>query len=150
VVVANEDQKIERFVEKPTTFVSDNINAGLYLFNEKVLERIPNKPCSIEREIFPQMASDGKIFQFKLKAFWMDIGQPRDYLIGQARYIKRQAELGKQCDNDSIVHDNATIESGAEVGPNVVIGENCYIESGVKLVNCAILSGTTVKKGTVI
>ena len=64
VVVAKENQQIDRFVEKPTQFVSDNINAGLYLFNESVLERIPNRPCSIEREIFPQMASDGKIFQF--------------------------------------------------------------------------------------
>ena len=53
VIVAKENHQIERFVEKPTTFVSDNINAGLYLFQESVLKRIPFRPCSIEREIFP-------------------------------------------------------------------------------------------------
>lgn len=130
--------------------MSDNINAGLYLFNEAILGRIPNKPCSIEREIFPSMASDGQIFQFPLRGFWMDIGQPRDYLIGQAKYIKRQAELGQECANNSIVHPDAKVDAGAEIGPNVVIGAGCHIESGVKLVNATILSGTTVKTGTYI
>lgn len=59
VIVSDQTSgKIERFVEKPSTFVGDRINAGLYLFNESVIERIPNKPCSIEREIFPVMAFD--------------------------------------------------------------------------------------------
>lgn len=40
---------IDRFVEKPKKFVSDNINAGLYLFDMRILDRIPNEPCSIER-----------------------------------------------------------------------------------------------------
>ena len=74
--------KIERFVEKPSTFVGDRINAGLYLFNEGIIDRIPNKPCSIEREIFPGMAFDNQLYSFKLYGFWMDIGQPKDYLIG--------------------------------------------------------------------
>ena len=62
VVVAKENGSVDRFVEKPTTFVSDNINAGLYLFNESVIARIPTHPCSIEREIFPKMASDEQLY----------------------------------------------------------------------------------------
>jgi mannose-1-phosphate guanylyltransferase len=53
VVIAKENGEIERFVEKPTTFVSDKINAGLYLFHTDMIDRIPLRPCSIEREIFP-------------------------------------------------------------------------------------------------
>ena len=37
------DQKtgqIERFVEKPQEFVSNKINAGMYIFTPKVLDRI--------------------------------------------------------------------------------------------------------------
>lgn len=88
VVVAKENGQIERFVEKPTTFVSNKINAGLYLFNTSIINRIPNKPCSIEREIFPVMASEETLFQMELPGYWMDIGQPKDYLLGQAMYIK--------------------------------------------------------------
>lgn len=58
VVVSKEDGQIERFVEKPTVFVSNKINAGLYLFNLEVIDRIENRPTSIEREIFPAMASE--------------------------------------------------------------------------------------------
>ena len=62
VVVADANNKIERFVEKPSVFISNKINAGLYLFNISVIDRIENRPTSIEREIFPKMSDEGKIF----------------------------------------------------------------------------------------
>jgi mannose-1-phosphate guanylyltransferase len=69
-------------VEKPQTFVSNNINAGLYIFNASIVDRIPQKPCSIEREIFPKMAEEGQLYQLELAGYWKDIGLPPDYLIG--------------------------------------------------------------------
>jgi len=82
VVVADDQNKIERFVEKPSVFISNKINAGLYLFNTSIIERIENRPTSIEREIFPVMAADSQIYQMVLPGYWMDIGQPKDYLSG--------------------------------------------------------------------
>jgi len=82
VVVADANNKIERFVEKPQVFISNKINAGLYLFNTSVIDRIENRPTSIEREIFPVMAADKKIYQMVLPGYWMDIGQPKDYMAG--------------------------------------------------------------------
>jgi mannose-1-phosphate guanylyltransferase len=32
------------------------------------------RPTSIEREIFPQMAAEGELFQMSLDGYWMDIG----------------------------------------------------------------------------
>lgn len=57
VVVADEKNAIQSFVEKPSVFISNKINAGLYLFNTSIIDRIENRPTSIEREIFPVMAS---------------------------------------------------------------------------------------------
>lgn len=82
VVVADGDGKIERFVEKPKQFISNKINAGLYLFNTSMIDRIENRPTSIEREIFPVMAAEEQIYQMVLPGYWMDIGQPKDYLSG--------------------------------------------------------------------
>jgi len=62
VVVADESNKIQRFVEKPQVFISNKINAGLYLFNVSIIDRIENRPTSIEREIFPVMADAGEIY----------------------------------------------------------------------------------------
>ena len=41
VVVCKKDSDlIDRFVEKPTVFVSNKINAGLYVFSPGILQRI--------------------------------------------------------------------------------------------------------------
>lgn len=57
VVVHGDDGAIEHFVEKPQTFVGNHINAGLYIFNPSVLDRIPLEPTSIEKEIFPKVSA---------------------------------------------------------------------------------------------
>ena len=40
VVYDNETGRIKKFVEKPKEFVSNKINAGIYIFQPKMLERI--------------------------------------------------------------------------------------------------------------
>lgn len=40
VVVYDQAGEIERFVEKPTEFVSNKINAGIYIFESCMLDRI--------------------------------------------------------------------------------------------------------------
>lgn len=74
VVVTDAENKIERFVEKPQVFISDRINAGLYIFNTSVIDRIPLKFTMLEKDVFPQMAQEGKLFAMDLKGFWMDVG----------------------------------------------------------------------------
>jgi NDP-sugar pyrophosphorylase family protein len=42
----------------------------------------------IEKEIFPAMAQEGKLFCQSLpNDFWFDIGKPGDYLLGQGAYL---------------------------------------------------------------
>lgn len=45
------------------------------------------QPVSIEKETFPELASDRKLYSFELEGFWMDIGQPHDYLSGSRLYL---------------------------------------------------------------
>ena len=82
VVCYDDRGAIESFVEKPQEFISNKINAGMYIFNPSVLDRIQIKPTSIEKEVFPVMAQEKQLFAFELAGFWMDIGQPKDFLIG--------------------------------------------------------------------
>ena len=56
------------------------------------------RPTSIEKEVFPQMAADGELYCMQLSGFWMDVGQPKDFLIGMCLYLnslkeKKSAEL---------------------------------------------------------
>ena len=49
VVVYNaKSGQIERFVEKPKVFVSNKINAGIYIFNPTILKRIQVYTCTCE------------------------------------------------------------------------------------------------------
>lgn len=73
---------IRNFIEKPLEFISNKINAGMYIFNPSILNRIELKPTSIEKEIFPIMAEDQQLYAMELDGFWMDVGQPKDFLKG--------------------------------------------------------------------
>ena len=88
VVVVDAEDRVERFVEKPQVFVGDRINAGIYCLSPEVLGRIENRPTSIEKETFPAVAADRKLFAFTLPGYWMDVGQPRDYLTGEVAFFR--------------------------------------------------------------
>ena len=49
VVYEQNTGKIDRFVEKPREYVSNKINAGLYIFNSTILNRIE---VNAENELF--------------------------------------------------------------------------------------------------
>ena len=138
-------------MEKPQHFISNKINAGLYLFNTSIIDLIENRPTSIEREIFPKMAEDGEIYQMVLPGYWMDIGQPKDYLSGQTMYLQSQKEnrSGILAEGDNIIGNvmidsTATIHPEAQIGPNVVVGPGCKIGAGTKISNTTLLAGSSV------
>ena len=152
VVVYDKSGKIESFVEKPKEFVSNKINAGMYIFNTKILNRIELKPTSIEREVFPAMAKDSQLFAYNMDGYWMDVGQPRDYLTGMCLYLNHlreahpeQLSKGGQYSGDVLVDPSATLGEGCHIGPNVVIGPNVKIEDGVCISRSTVLKGAHIK-----
>jgi len=151
VIVNKENGQIDRFVEKPQVYVGNKINAGLYLLNVSVIDRIELKPTSIEREIFPKMAADGEIFVFTLDGYWMDIGQPKDYLTGQRLFLQslraHQTERlakGDFITGDVLIDPSAKVDPTAHLGPNVVIGANCVVGAGAKIFNTTVMEGTKI------
>lgn len=67
VVVSKPSGEIERFVEKPKEYVGNRINAGIYIFNRQILDRIELRPTSIEKEIFPAMCAQAQLYAMDLK-----------------------------------------------------------------------------------
>lgn len=60
-IVVHEEKggKVSQFVEKPKKFVGNFINAGLTIFDTSVIDRIPLKKISVEREVYPSLAEEG-------------------------------------------------------------------------------------------
>ncbi|MFH1916638.1 MAG: nucleotidyltransferase family protein [Nanoarchaeota archaeon] len=69
-------EKILAFIEKPSKGKepSSLINSGLYILEPDVIGLIPNKNCSIEKEIFPKLAEKGVLYGFKFNGQWFDTG----------------------------------------------------------------------------
>lgn len=45
------------------------------------------QPTSIEKEVFPEMVEAHQLYAFELQGFWMDVGQPKDFLTGMCYYL---------------------------------------------------------------
>eukprot|EP00882_Tetradesmus_deserticola_P019940 GHRQ01021491.1.p1 GENE.GHRQ01021491.1~~GHRQ01021491.1.p1 ORF type:complete len:299 (+),score=96.12 GHRQ01021491.1:542-1438(+) len=104
VLIINEYGQVQQFVEKPKEFVGDKINAGIYCCSPKVLERIELRPTSIEKEVFPHVAADGQLYAFTLAGYWMDVGQPKDYLKGEAQRSGRGLPSTPQVVCSTVLH----------------------------------------------
>ncbi|KAL2059416.1 hypothetical protein ABVK25_000709 [Lepraria finkii] len=147
--------RIDRFVEKPVEFVGNRINAGLYILNPSVLDRIELRPTSIEQETFPAIVKDGQLHSFDLEGFWMDVGQPKDFLSGTCLYLSSLTKKGsKKLEPPSkpyvyggnvLVDPSAKIGKNCRIGPNVTIGPNVVVGDGVRLQRCVLLAGSRVK-----
>ncbi|KAL8305885.1 hypothetical protein RB597_003440 [Gaeumannomyces tritici] len=148
--------RIERFVEKPVQFVGNRINAGIYILNTSILSRIELRPTSIEQETFPAMVRDGQLHSFDLEGFWMDVGQPKDFLTGTCLYLSSLAKKGSKLltptsepyvhGGNVLIDPTAKIGKNCRIGPNVTIGPNVVVGNGVRLQRCVLLSGSKVKE----
>lgn len=152
VVMYDDQGCIQSFIEKPQEFVSNKINAGLYIFNPSILDRIEVKPTSIEKEVFPTMADEKELYAMELQGFWMDVGQPKDFLTGMCMYLTSVAQRDPSMLHKSpcivgnvLIDPSAKIGSDCRIGPNVTIGPNVVIEDGVSIKRSTILTGATIK-----
>lgn len=151
VVVYDDDGKIGSFVEKPQEFISNKINAGMYIFNPSILNRIELKPTSIEKEVFPSMAKDGELYAMELSGFWMDVGQPKDFLKGMCMYLSslRQKSPEKLYTGPGVV-GNVLIDPTARIGKDCQVGPNVTIGPGVVLSDGCCVKRSTILKSAVI
>jgi len=68
--------KIVRFVEKPKKEEAPShlINSGLYLLEPSVVDYVNPGFSMMEKDVFPKLASEGKLYGFKYKGQWFDTG----------------------------------------------------------------------------
>ncbi|AGO10911.1 AaceriAFR599Wp [[Ashbya] aceris (nom. inval.)] len=148
---------IDRFVEKPVEFVGNRINAGLYILNPEVIDLIELRPTSIEKETFPILVEQKSLYSFDLEGYWMDVGQPKDFLAGTVLYLnslsKRHPEQLAKGDNivgNVIIDPSAKISGSAKLGPDVVIGPNVTIGEGVRITRSVVLSDSTINDHSLV
>lgn len=88
--------RVTAFLEKPQTpeeIVTDQINAGAYIFRRSVIDTIPEgRPVSVERETFPGLLASGAHLQGMVDStYWLDLGTPQAFVRGSADLVMGRA-----------------------------------------------------------
>ncbi|VDL96732.1 unnamed protein product [Schistocephalus solidus] len=143
--------QVKRFVEKPQDFVGNKINAGIYLLNPSIVSRIPLRPTSIEKEIFPVLADEGVLYCMPIQGFWMDVGQPKDFITGTGLFLAHLSTIepeslakGSNIVGNVLIHPSAKVSPNCLIGPNVVIGPDVIVADGVRIRCSTLLRGSRV------
>lgn len=139
--------RVEAFVEKPPpgTAPTNWINAGTYVLEPSVLDRIPaGRRESIERATFPEMVADGSLYALHRDEYWVDAGTPATYLQAQLDLID-----GHRGDPERAVHESAVIGEGAQVEHSVLMA-GVEVEAGAMVRNSVVLPGTRVGAGALV
>ena len=164
VVELAEKGRVKQFVEKPVSdkAPSSQVNAGIYVLDPKIFEYIPEgKACSIEREIFPKLADERKLYGHSFRGMWIDIGELKDYILANQLLLDVEIKKSKIIKNVSmdeevkieeptVIDGMVTIEEKSKIGPHVSLGERVSVGKGVCIENSVIFPGAIISDFTSI
>ena len=73
--------KILEFIEKPKkeNAPSNLINSGIYILEPEVIEFIPKGFAMLEKDVFPKLAKEGKLYGYPFSGQWLNTGTMEFY-----------------------------------------------------------------------
>ena len=154
-VPTDAEGRVTAFLEKMDNPVTNQINAGCYVFNPRVINTIPlDTVVSVERETFPQLVSNGaKIYGFLENAYWLDIGTPKALLKASTDIVLRTgpslAMLGSIIDPSAQLTGGSCVSRGASIGAGAHI-DGSIIEAGAVIGSQAIITNSFIAAGAVV
>ncbi|MDQ1465172.1 MAG: mannose-phosphate guanylyltransferase / phosphomannomutase, partial [Actinomycetota bacterium] len=158
IVITDEEQRIERFLEKPTwgQVFSDTVNTGIYMMEPEIFKYVAaGESVDWSQDVFPGLVEMGApVFGYVADAYWEDVGTLESLMQVQADVLNRQVDVdiegfemmpgvwvceGAEVDPEAIlkgplyIGDYAKVEGGAELREYTVLGSNVVVKSGAFL-----------------
>lgn len=154
VVIADEEGKIERFLEKPSwgEVFSDQINTGIYVLDNEIFDAIPSQTnYDFSKDLFPSLMAQGvTLWGCLMEGYWRDVGNPESYrsvhqeiFEGKARfdYIGEKVEIGRGI---AYLGQGVKLPKETKIKGIVVLGDNVTVDKGCELYNCVIGAGSKI------
>lgn len=156
-VVPTDDQgRVTAFIEKPAPGEAPTnlINAGVYVLEPSVLDRIPaGRPVNVEREVFPGIASDGRLYAMPFpESYWTDTGTPELFLDATLDLVSGL----RGCEPMPGAHDHGGVwvvgspVLDGDVRAPALIGDAAFVAKGAIVERSAIGTGARVDPGAVV
>lgn len=156
VVPTDSEGRVTAFVEKPPhdDAPTNEINAGTYVFEPSVLDRIPSSGrVSIERETFPAMVRSGVLFARSDDGYWLDTGTPAAYLQANSDLVSGQRKSvpipGRDVHGDGVFVEGESMIDGEVVGPSVIFA-GCTVAAGARVERSVLGAGSVIEAGAVV
>ncbi len=154
VVIANEDNVIEKFLEKPSwgEVFSDTINTGIYIIEPEILDFIPkSENFDFAKDLFPLlMKKNIALMGLNLSGYWRDVGNPESYrevfddILNNKVNIKISGEITQYPDGTLYSAGKNDIDGSVEIIGTVILGNNVKIKKNTKLNNVVIGNNVTI------
>lgn len=152
LVETDADGRVLRFREKPkpeelAELTINTINAGIYILERNVLDRIPKgENSSFEYNVFPGLLDDKlNFYSYILEdEYWRDIGTPASYLDGHMDFLAGKIK------GFNVGGAETDVATAASVCSNSVLGEGCIVKPNAHIVNSVIGPGVHVEEKAVI
>lgn len=89
----NQQNEIIKFMEKGSGKEPGLINAGVYMVNTSIIQKISKKsPCSLEYDFFPAMIGKN-IYGYETEGNFIDIGTPESYAKAEAFFEQKPVSV---------------------------------------------------------
>lgn len=177
LVETDSSNKVLRFLEKPNADESRGnswINAGIYIFNKKVLDYIPaGVNYSVERQFYPQVLKIGEnVSAYKADFYWLDIGRLDKYMqanfdVLEKKFVdpamkfsksnKCSIFLGKKVKKDKkaflrgpVYIGDGSVIGKASINPLSIIGKGCSVGNNAVIENSIIWEDTSIEESVTI
>jgi mannose-1-phosphate guanylyltransferase len=147
VVPTDGEGRVIQFVEKPPRgeAPTDLINAGTYVFEPAVVDRIPaGRRVSVERETFPAMVAHRSLYALDDGCYWIDTGTPCEYVQAQIDLV--DGVRGAPVEG---IHWSAEVSADASV-KRAVVGAGAMIAAGARVEAAVLLAGAGVEADAVV
>ncbi len=146
--------RVTGFMEKSENPVTNQVNAGCYVFRRRVIDEIPpGRVVSVERETFPELVAEGRlVVGYVETAYWRDVGTPaslvaasRDLVLGTAPSPAVAQEPG-----EAHVAKTAEVSATARVDGGTVVAEGAHVEGDAVVSATVVMEDAVVEPGAVV
>ena len=178
LMVADEDDRITEFQEKPPVPKSNLASMGIYIFNWDVLKKYleedeadPNSKNDFGMNIIPALLRDGrKMYAYHFAGYWRDVGtidslweanmevlDPEnsgiDIFDKKWKIYSRNPVLPAQKIGPRAVVQDSLVTEGCKIYGTVkhsVLSAGVVVEEGATVEDAVLMDGVVVKAGAVV
>jgi NDP-sugar pyrophosphorylase family protein len=167
VIRVNAQGNIGQFVDQQAPWVSgpliDTVFTGVQILDPAVLDAIPVEcVATLTTDVYPHLLTrPWRFYGYVIQGYWSDLGTPHRYWEASMDVVSGRvtpAGITPQrawCTSNHIqpavmLSKEAAVAGDADIGPEVILGEGCWVADGAHIVQSVLWPRVHVEAGVTI